>query len=955
MNTKKLFFILTTAVLLITAACEGAFIDPGMLDQPGGGSGGGGSGGGGGGGGGGDEYFTSPSTPSGLTATVQSQNSIRISWNAVSGATGYNVYRSTSATVNYTNIITTASTSYTDTGLTTGTAYYYKVSAYNSYGTSSQSGYVSATPSSVPTYTINFDSNGGTGTIAPMTALSGTSITLPNGSGFSKIGYTFGGWSTNISGTGNTYGSGASYSVTGSTTLYAIWNSNLSGGGTKANPFQLTENTWSDGSINSTTANKEVWYSFDFTAGTKYYVFWNDNKTNGGDGTKTLDVKVTAYYDDDTEAFLESDAAWITAKDFTPDSDGTVKIKVTSFISSGTGTFAILYNTTNKKPCTVIFDINGGSGTAPAAKTVDSGTSITLPDGTGLTRPGYNFVGWNTKTTGTGNYYKAGASYDVTGNVTLTTLYVKWGSTALGGEFNPISLYEDTWDNGNITTATPNREIWYSINVIASNNYYLWWNEKGTTNGDGTKTLDVKVTAYYDDDTTVFLETDSAWNTAKEFTPASDGTVKIKVVPVTDSETGTFAIVYNTTGTRPGVPRTVTFNINGGSGTAPAAQTVNSGTSITLPAGTGLTRPGYTFIGWNTNAAGTGRYYMAGDSYTVPNNNVTLYARWGSTALGGEDNPIELSENTWADGEITAGTLGKEVWYSFNITNGNTYRVWWNDSYNTTSGDGNKTLDVRVTAYYDNGTTIFTDIDTAWNTAQNFTASSTSTTVKLKVVPKNSASVGTFAIVYSTTGTKPSIPYNVTFNSNGGSGTVPDAQTVNSGTSITLPDGTSLTRFGYNFIGWNTNAAGTGRYYMAGAFTVSNNVTFYARWGSTALGGESNPNLPAAGVWDVGEITDDTPGKEVWYSFTVTSGTTYRIWWEELGSTGSSNKTLDVKVTAYYDDGIIIFQDIDIAWGTAQNFTASGTSTTVKLKVVPKNSASVGTFAVVYSTGTTRP
>jgi uncharacterized repeat protein (TIGR02543 family) len=40
-----------------------------------------------------------------------------------------------------------------------------------------------------------------------------------------------------------------------------------------------------------------------------------------------------------------------------------------------------------------------------------------------------------------------------------------------------------------------------------------------------------------------------------------------------------------------------------------------------------LTRSGYTFGGWNTNADGTGTNYGAGSSYTVTGN-VTLYARW---------------------------------------------------------------------------------------------------------------------------------------------------------------------------------------------------------------------------------------------------------------------------------------------------------------------------------------
>ncbi|MDR1858300.1 MAG: fibronectin type III domain-containing protein [Treponema sp.] len=55
--------------------------------------------------------------PAGVIATPQAgSNSIQVSWNAVSGAASYNVYRSSSATGTYSNIGTTAGTSYNDTG-----------------------------------------------------------------------------------------------------------------------------------------------------------------------------------------------------------------------------------------------------------------------------------------------------------------------------------------------------------------------------------------------------------------------------------------------------------------------------------------------------------------------------------------------------------------------------------------------------------------------------------------------------------------------------------------------------------------------------------------------------------------------------------------------------------------------------------------------------------------------
>jgi fibronectin type 3 domain-containing protein len=74
-------------------------------------------------------------SPSNLKAVSNSYNSVKVNWTAVSGATGYEIYRSTSSTGTFTKIATTSSTSYINSALNTGTTYYYKVRSYKT-GTS---------------------------------------------------------------------------------------------------------------------------------------------------------------------------------------------------------------------------------------------------------------------------------------------------------------------------------------------------------------------------------------------------------------------------------------------------------------------------------------------------------------------------------------------------------------------------------------------------------------------------------------------------------------------------------------------------------------------------------------------------------------------------------------------------------------------------------------------------
>jgi fibronectin type 3 domain-containing protein len=102
-------------------------------------SGGGGTNGNSGGG------TTAPAAPTGFLATA-GNSQVSLSWNASTGATGYYVRRATVSGGPYTQIAVPTTNSYTNTGLTNGTTYYYVVSAFNSAGQSVDSNQASATP-----------------------------------------------------------------------------------------------------------------------------------------------------------------------------------------------------------------------------------------------------------------------------------------------------------------------------------------------------------------------------------------------------------------------------------------------------------------------------------------------------------------------------------------------------------------------------------------------------------------------------------------------------------------------------------------------------------------------------------------------------------------------------------------------------------------------------------------
>ena len=119
--------------------------------------------------------------------------------------------------------------------------------------------------------------------------------------------------------------------------------------------------------------------------------------------------------------------------------------------------------------------------------------------------------------------------------------------------------------------------------------------------------------------------------------------------------------------------------------------------------------------------------------------------------------------------------------------------------------------------------------------------------------------------------------YTITFNANGGSGTM-SALTVKEGASQKLTSN-SFTRSGYTFTGWNTKADGSGTSYTNGqTITPTANLTLYAQWGTTSgtTAGHDWVDLGLSVKWATTNVGASKPeGYGTFYTYEEAQG---RLW-----------------------------------------------------------------------------
>lgn len=298
-----------------------------------------------------------------------SSTNTTVTYKLIVGAHGYGVY-STSAALN-TSLSCSGQTTYTTSGqggdFSSGTNVWLNpTSGYRTYtfsrttskqtktinysltstgstisGTSS--GTLSITIPALPTYTIKYNANGGSGAPSSQTKTYGKTLTLTS-SKPTRTGYTFKKWNTNSSGSGTNYSSGGSYTANSGATLYAVWS---------VNSYTLTYNA--NGGICS-TASKSV---------------------NYGAAYGTLPTPTRTGY---------TFGGWYTAA-----SGGSTVSSSTTMGAANTTIYAHWTPTSYS----IAYDLAGGSVSTDNPVTYTTENTITLNN---PTRTNYDFAGW----TGTG-------------------------------------------------------------------------------------------------------------------------------------------------------------------------------------------------------------------------------------------------------------------------------------------------------------------------------------------------------------------------------------------------------------------------------------------------------------------------------------------------------------------------------------------------------------------------
>ena len=437
---------------------------------------------------------------------------------------------------------------------------------------------------------------------------------------------------------------------------------------------------------------------------------------------------------------------------------------------------------------TVTFNANKGSGSM-AAQAYTESISQDLTANT-FTRTGYDFAGWNTEADGNGTSYSDEEAITVTSDMTL---YAQWQPHAYNITYN---LDAGTNDSSNPATYTIESDAITLADPTRFGFVFDGWTYEGQDTP--TKSVTIAQGTYGD------LTYTAHWT----FNPIATITPETGYAELYDGHTLT-----GTGGTNTYIV------IKDGAIVTLAGATITDIPDDNKHRWSGITCEGDATIiladGTTNNLKGG---YWSFPGISVPENKTLTIQGSGTLYLSSNGHGPGIGPDNYGGGEgnitIEGGTI---------IATGGKKNAGIGGIYD----EGNITITDGVTSV----------TATAGEEAPYSLGSGRGTvTIGGKVIGNIPQSSFTYNPSDRT-------PYTVTFDANGGEGAM-DAQEFVSNTPKAL-NACTFTREGYEFIGWNTKADGTGTNYSDGQTVINlgnGNVTLYARWWST----------------DVKKITTDT-------------------------------------------------------------------------------------------------
>ena len=768
----------------------------------------------------------------------------------------------------------------------------------------------------------------------------GDTFTVSSASGFARSGFAFTGWSDGT----NLYAAGSTYTVsTGDVTLTAQWSAvsysvtYLANGGSGTLPIQANLSSsetftvaanslsrtgytfvaWNDGSSNfapgatytMSAANTSLIAQWTATG---YTITYSGNGSDGGSAPTTGNyVTGGAPYSVALNTYTKTGytfTGWKSAAgtDYAPGAGYASTSNLVLTAQWAPKVIAISYNT------------NGGTGSAPVSSnwTYDTATAATLAAGTGLAKLGYSFGGWSASASATtGSTTDTPSSsltyYAVWTPVTYTVTYNAGtgGSGAapteagkiLGATFALASgsgLTPPSPTNGGATTysfaywndGTSNYAAGATYTMPAGNvNLAAQWiaiyNVTYNANGGSTSIASVQL-AQNDSMTVGVAATRDGYTFGKwvaqsneQFDPGASTSVQ--------------ANRYVFTATWTAIARTVTYDINGGTGSAPATLTGRTiGQIITLDS-TSATKAGYIFGGWTINSV----IYPAGASFTIGNGDVAPVALWNPATYvisyngnGSTGGTVPGSGTFTTGGSYTAstntGTLAK-TGFTF---------VGWNT---TANGDGTNYLEgaTNVTATSDlilyakysaasytvsydlNGATSSQPSQSPVQFGSTFTVASAATQAGKTFTGwsdgantyggGSSYTMGSANVILAATWANQL--YAVTYALNGGTGASAPTQISLSSSDTFTVQSTAATKSGYSFGGWSN---GTNTFQADATYNMTTaNVTLTAIWNVAAPGTPGTPTVSAGdGNATITVVAPTSGGAPTSYTVTASPG-----------------------------------------------------------------------------------